>query len=634
MSLPSPSVKKWLKKLLRSAMHRSRNVLLHHWALRSRKKHGVRPDCVLAFFGRDFRDLTRSERIRNGDSFWHFLAKGYVLLPLDPAAMSIAMDLRVDFLYKDDLVAEQDRLDHAEKAYGVLDAWKGHAGDAALVGGLNWLTADTDSIMWTLFSALYSEQLALALQKQGCSSLVYLTHNPYMRSGYNEPDDIHACIWQAILGSAAEPITIPYQEQQAAHLPESLQNVELPQNCALLAVVGEELYRFLPFVRLMQANFPNRTGVCSFGDIRTTRNLQAKFPELPICGLAVTDEALAVDAFQPLYQKSYEFFKQIFPQWGKDLAPFLAYYALRRWPKLQSHYAAWLALLDKSSVGIVIGSQLYDCESQLPLLAGLKRNLPVYTLPHAFMFSPRRWSTALSGVTILTMHPQQKRWNDAMHPGGKTVYLDGLAMPNEYEVQKKTIRRVDKKYNVVVFLIPTSLNNYILPLVSEKIGVRTIHKLIEHHSRFEKHIDLKFKLHPGYPNNIFSSDALYRKYVFPVSSPVEDVLASTDIVIMPNYLGAPMVYSMQADIPVILLDTMFNGYKLFFPLYEMNDVSDSALILNKTVNDAWTLLLDVMSDADKRQEILNNQRQYLATNFSDKGKKDIKDVFHSLRTNN
>lgn len=612
-------------RFLRSQYVARRDAFMRQRALARRKKKVVDSSRILAFWGSDYVDLTSARRIRDASSLWHFIAEGYTLLPLDLSAMQYITATGLQCVLRGDILPEEEAAGFVADADALWSGWLAACGASAEYGGVNWLREDYASLRWSIKGACYAARMAKALRRKGTRKFVYIEYASKRPGPYYYRSDVGAHVWGALLGPCASPLVVSGPPAEVGKSFTDPPTVQFPEGDTLVAVNPAEMERFFPFVVSLAQAFPQKTCLCLFGQDQKSQEHWQKRTALPVA-LMPFPEASTGDMFEDCLTTSRIFFESL--EWGPGFDWFLRYHTHTRWPTLCRWLTVWRESLMHWRGHSVVGSFLEDLESKIPLAAALAAGKNTCYIPHGFVQMPRRWGTGWPPATMLCPTVLQEDCIKEALPHLATQLCPQLDLREEYPTEIITSSRKINSINVLVILAGLFVDDAMMPLCGDSEYVEVLRILSSIQKYHADKINMKFKSHPGFPDDEIFKLLNIDEMLLPNNTRLEYNIKESDIVVMLNYWGAPCFFSMKHRKPVLFLSVnkLFNEHFTYYKYY-LDKFYEFNLWIHNDMSYFMDAALKQFDDKDFINSVLANQDKFYDKYIKVKENVHLKKIF-------
>ena len=233
-----------------------------------------------------------------------------------------------------------------------------------------------------------------------------------------------------------------------------------------------------------------------------------------------------------------------------DVEHHFSHYLNSRWPALEEAKSHWTKTFKDLNLKYVIGSSLYDAESQLPLWVANELGIQTFSVPHSGVTLPDNLDNAR---TILYNFPIQKTyWTHAGVNEKRLKKAKGLVPENQHKLDEG-IKLQDKvKKNILIITKSIArdgrmLNTGIRQLINDHVLLSTIPDNIL------ENLEVIVKVYPSDDEvelirSIATIDERVKVYGQVDLTPL---LTNADLVIILDNVGSIMIHTINFDKPFI-----------------------------------------------------------------------------------
>lgn len=513
--------------------------------------------------------------------------KGWTLLALDAPAIGMAAEAKLAYTLIDDWVDSAAMRQAREKAAECEQEWFQAATDQFTSDEVCWPQFDHHAMHWFWADVMLAMALVEEFQVCDVQELRFFPSRSRRPAVYYYPSDVCSSLWDAELPGVAKPYQLPRMRpatsKKALHYRVlrysrsrvrkvvrvvrrwcAVENPGLTTPSALrgrvvLAFNPGESYRFTPVIERLGEDLPGEIAAAILSHDQATADGIAAQWSIPVaCGppSAPVDPGLR-QQFLRGYARALE--RSSGQPWQKPLKHLqfhFEYYCAHRWPMLSAGLRFWSGLWSQAQPKAVLVSALQDGESQLPAEAAKRLGVPTVSIPHGAGLGRSSYSMIVD--YILCGHSVQSSSLERFGvPATRVLPCRDVVVENEYPVASIPVDTTRGCWHLLVLTDPIGSAGCLAPTTSPGAQVVALRTLANPPTDIARHLSLRIKVHPGYPDLelIAAASARLLQRVLPPNYGLKSALRQTDLVVALNYCGSALVHALRAEKPVIFFWT-------------------------------------------------------------------------------
>ena len=306
------------------------------------------------------------------------------------------------------------------------------------------------------------------------------------------------------------------------------------------------------------------------------------------------------------------------------------YYCTERWPHLFASLNAWTKYFQEIQPKAVIVSSLPDAESNLPAIAANRLDIQSISIPHgACQIAKTAIKTEvmyrLVGSTL-----QKKQFKRILKQTDKLILCKDVLYDNEYKVSDLMFKQDTSKIPILIILHPTLRNDNICPFFALKSQEEAIKKIFNIPYDLKEKVDIKIKLHPGFPDIDFikSMGIDIAHAILPIDSDLVKLIENFDLVIGVNYFGSAIPHILKHSRPIIYLwnDLSIGNAPPFHYAY---DYSKTGVIIKKSKY-IWPLINKFIVNEKFKDALITRSVKYYNMYFGNKKSRGLIEVLNDI----
>lgn len=337
------------------------------WFMISKKSN-----VILAMRGHDFEALPIFSFIKKGIKIESILA-------LDDKAIAIALKNKIPFIIYEDFLKEKQLNEAAEKAYHSSWNWANNISEINNMG-VDWSKFDHEALFYCIHELYIARCAAQQLKKKG-KKLLVIQYSPFNAPVYYYGIDNFAYGASSVSDSVISRIiihdkTLSGSEENKADDHQSWDDISDITDKIICVLNVAEIDRCREMLNALCDAFPDR--ICIFALGRYT----GEFSRAPVFSTPSSCPAEGDTSFLPVLDhpnSHYAYDQELLPHLKKILHSYCNY----RWPSLKRAICRFKEIFTLYSPACVLGTTLYDAESQLATVAARQAGIPTLSWGHA-----------------------------------------------------------------------------------------------------------------------------------------------------------------------------------------------------------------------------------------------------------
>ncbi len=561
------------------------------------------------------------------------MAKTHTLVAVDADAAALAETVGLSARLPGSFLSDEVMSGMQEASLGLLEKWM-RGSPWRKHWSNDWVREDSHSLHSALLSFTLAERLADSFAAQGLRELVYF-RPPVLRPGpRNQANDIHASVFERRFPGVAKPIILPeappsgaaadvFVEQHPAESYEEERN--LPEGAILFIFVCAEARRHFQVVQATVRAGRRPVILCFYdylaggkNDFEAARRLYE-----PLGTPVVHLPAVTTRSFPPkgATEALRESIHAVTPDAG-SLDFLWPHYTESRWPHYEGQYAVWRDMLGRLRPALCIGSTLHTPETTIPLQVAKTLGIPTVGVPHAFGDQVCPWDRLKYMDAVACCTKIQEGLQTVPHAGSpQTASFAEVEMDNQHAFKVRPLP--GGRGRKILFLhSPCQHDNTLIWSVDPWRSILLLREIASSvPSSLRGAVRMLHKVHPGINEfgllqlgHVPVRDILYHK------AHLGTLLKDADAVAVISYTGGPLLHSMLAGCPTVILHDRRQGD--FYPprflrLFEI--IKERGLPTAYTAHDFWDIVRPLLSDERYRQHLLDRQKAFAEEQLGQSG---------------
>ncbi|MFQ3574494.1 MAG: methyltransferase domain-containing protein [Thermodesulfovibrionales bacterium] len=497
----------------------------------------------------------------------------YSILAIDSRIIVFCLQNNLTYHTIDQFFAPFEIRQISQYAHYIEWKWFDKKKDLFYVDDICWPAFDHHAMFWFWRDVLLAEEFSKRFYENGGEDIyvfpnvnrlpyIYYDSNMVWKECFTNPQYRLNLRQRSILNILKKNFT--RDSEKATFFSRINVKYSLPYKRELITLAFNvyELYRFYPLIKdIISFMGRDRIRLYSIHDsprIVSEANKQLgieinTFKQFDFYNIEISKHFL--QSFKSLKEDSEDWLRDIF-----DCYHFhFKHYFEKRLPCLVFMFNRWQHLLMYESPKLVITSQLMDAESQLPVIAGKRLGIETWSVPHGFFSvdNPVQLADKLFVCSKLSTISMVKNGI----PENIILLAKGMIPYQEYPMSNPFEFRQGDKINILVLLTCTTLNNVLMPYFDINRQVEALKFLKNISERYSSKINLKYKVHPGWPDvETLYVAGIKDENILPIDSDPVVAIKQSDIVVDINYSSISAIsQSIEFNKPLIFfLNTPVN----------------------------------------------------------------------------
>lgn len=565
-----------------------------------------------------------------------FTEEGFYFCPVDRQAILFCLRNNYPYVCMDEWVKSEDIVRILDEALSLEKTWFISEKDAFTVNGICWPEFDRHAMDYFWNEVALCKKLAEIFVDKGLRDLVVFRDVGRKASVYDSPADIYPVLFQLLLrgkvnvtcisknrpaGKLTDRLRALLQKARRLVRPSANPSLSVRRITSTTDLLGRDILftlnfgeynRFLPFLRQLCDLYPARVACAmlyySDANCEIVRN-ELSIPVLNGPSYVAGDNPLhAADFSKPFDRVKGLSARQdgLSSVYGLDFH--FNWYLFKRWPGLQNAFLFWESLFRKLKPRYVIGSSLYDGETQLPLLAAKRQGIKTISIPHSGV---TLHDNLICSDLILYNYPIQKLfWQDAGVASDRLKPCRNLLAENQYRASGVRQSEADDRKNILIVTEPLTKSTRLLEVgIGQHINDQRILESIP--KELLNAFSVTIKLYPLGDTDEFvrAIAAIDSKATVINNGDLIVLLEKADLVIAIDCIGSVLIHILNYTKPFIYYspeEDKSAGRLKVRNIYKRL-IEGSELV--RTENEIWAKAKQFFEDPVKQQQMLERVKK-------------------------